>query len=139
MTATRGWTLSRCGARAVSPARARPLLLALTRHTPPRARARKRAPPQNLEYKFVELLSVSFLRSSEAITREHISFRYQSSRARLALVQARLNDVVTLVKVKNPSLLLSLSRESGAAAKAAAFPAAASASFAPSGGGGGHR
>ena len=65
---------------------------------------------QNLEYKFVELLSVSFLRSSEAATREHISFRYQSSRARLALVQARLNDVVTLVKVKNPSLLLSLSR-----------------------------
>ena len=82
---------------------------------------------------------MSFLRSSEAITREHISFRYQSSRARLALVQARLNDVVTLVKVKNPSLLLSLSRESGAAAKAAAFPAAASASFAPSSGGGGHR
>ncbi len=94
--------------------------------------------PQNLEYKFVELLSVSFLRSSEAITREHISFRYQSARARLALVQARLNDVVTLVKVKNPSLLLSLSREGGAAAKGAAFPGGtATASFAPSGGGGG--
>ncbi len=84
---------------------------------------------------------MSFLRSSEAITREHISFRYQSSRARLALVQARLNDVVTLVKVKNPSLLLSLSREGAGAAKGGAFPAAAAASFAAGagGGGGGHR
>ncbi len=111
------------------------------RHAPPSPPPHPPPPftrRQNLEYKFVELLSVSFLRSSEATTREHISFRYQSSRARLALVQARLNDVVTLVKVKNPSLLLSLSREGGGA-KTAAFPAAASASFAPSGGGGGGR
>ena len=57
---------------------------------------------QNLEYKFVELLSVSFNRSSLEVQKEHISFRYQAARARLALVQGRLNDVVNLVKVKNP-------------------------------------
>jgi hypothetical protein len=56
----------------------------------------------------VELLSVSFNRSPQELQREQISFRYQAARARLALVQGRLNDVVNLVKVKNPSLLLSL-------------------------------
>ena len=58
------------------------------------------APSQNLEYKFVELLSVSFLRSPEAAVREHIGFRYQAVRAKLSLVQARLNEVTNIVKVR---------------------------------------
>ena len=56
----------------------------------------------------MELLSVSFNRSPLDLQKEQISFRYQAARARLSLVQGRLNDVVNLVKVKNPSLLLSL-------------------------------
>lgn len=64
---------------------------------------------QNLEYKFVELLSVSFLRSADAIVREQLSFRYQAVRAKLALCQGKLGEVISVVKIKNPSLLLSLS------------------------------
>mmetsp|Transcript_14877 Transcript_14877/g.41822 ORF Transcript_14877/g.41822 Transcript_14877/m.41822 type:complete len:243 (-) Transcript_14877:245-973(-) len=65
---------------------------------------------QNMEYKFVELLSCRFIASPEEVVRQHITFRYNSVKSRLALMQARLADVNALVKVKNPSLLLQLQR-----------------------------
>ena len=65
---------------------------------------------QNMEYKFVELLSCKFAASAEDVVREQISFRYNSIKSRLALMQARLADVNALVKIKNPSLLLQLQR-----------------------------
>jgi hypothetical protein len=55
---------------------------------------------QNLEYKFVELLSVSFLQSAEAVIREHISFRYRAVREKLTLTQARLNEVTNIVSAR---------------------------------------
>ena len=63
-----------------------------------------------MEYKFVELLSCHFLASGEDIVRQQITFRYNSVKSRLALMQARLADVNALVKIKNPSLLLQLQR-----------------------------
>jgi hypothetical protein len=63
---------------------------------------------QNLEYKFIELLSINFLSSPEDVVRQQIGFRYNSVKSRLALMQARLADVNALVKIKNPSLLLQL-------------------------------
>mmetsp|Transcript_82618 Transcript_82618/g.242449 ORF Transcript_82618/g.242449 Transcript_82618/m.242449 type:complete len:251 (-) Transcript_82618:160-912(-) len=65
---------------------------------------------QNMEYKFVELLSCDFVASSEEVVRQQITFRYNGVKSRLALMQARLHDVNALVKVKNPSLLLQLQR-----------------------------
>mmetsp|Transcript_70276 Transcript_70276/g.219428 ORF Transcript_70276/g.219428 Transcript_70276/m.219428 type:complete len:104 (-) Transcript_70276:180-491(-) len=65
---------------------------------------------QNMEYKFVELLSCNFVASSEEVVRQHITFRYNSMKSRLALMQARLQDINALVKVKNPSLLLQLQK-----------------------------
>ncbi len=61
---------------------------------------------QNLEYKFVELLSVSFLQSAEAVIREHISFRYRAVREKLTLTQARLNEVTNIVSARARALLL---------------------------------
>ena len=61
-------------------------------------------------YKFVELLSLNFLSSPEDVVRQQISYRYNSIKSRLALMQARLADVNALVKVKNPSLLLQLQK-----------------------------
>ncbi|KAF1330801.1 Spindle assembly protein, partial [Globisporangium splendens] len=46
---------------------------------------------QNMEYKFVELLSVDFLRVTEDATRQHISFRYNSMKSRLQVLQTRLH------------------------------------------------
>jgi|ERR1712194_963620 len=65
---------------------------------------------QNMEYKFVELLSCDFVASPEEVVRQQISFRYNSVKTKLSLMQARLQDINALVKVKNPSLLLQLQR-----------------------------
>ncbi|CAE7777562.1 unnamed protein product [Symbiodinium sp. CCMP2456] len=65
---------------------------------------------QNMEYKFVELLSCDFRASPEEVVRQQITFRYNSVKGRLSLMQARLSDMSALVKVKNPSLLLQLQK-----------------------------
>ena len=65
---------------------------------------------QNMEYKFVELLSVEFSASNEETVRKQITYRYNNVKAKLALLSARLADVNALVKLKNPSLLLQLQR-----------------------------
>jgi hypothetical protein len=61
---------------------------------------------QNIEYKFIELLSCDFMASPEDTVRQSITFRYNSVKSKVALMEARLKDVNNLVKVKNPSLLL---------------------------------
>jgi hypothetical protein len=63
---------------------------------------------QNIEYKFVELLSLEFVASGEDVIRQQITFRYNSVKSKLALMQARLQDVNKMVKVKSPSLLLQM-------------------------------
>ncbi|OMJ87186.1 hypothetical protein SteCoe_11109 [Stentor coeruleus] len=65
---------------------------------------------QNIEYKFIELLSLDFVASSEEAVRQQITFRYNAMKSKLAILQARLQDISALVKVKNPSLLLQLQR-----------------------------
>ena len=63
---------------------------------------------QSLEYKFVELLSVDFARSGDEEVRQSIQWRYNVLKAQMAGMQAHLQEVNNLVKVKNPSLLLQL-------------------------------
>lgn len=70
---------------------------------------------QNVSFKFVELLSINFNRSPEDLIRQQITFRYNSTKSKLAVLQARLQEVVNIVKLKNPSLLLSLQKGSSAA------------------------
>ena len=65
---------------------------------------------QNIEYKFIELLSADFMASSEEIVRQSITFRYNSVKSKVALMEARLKAVNNLVKVKNPSLLLQIQK-----------------------------
>ena len=65
---------------------------------------------QNIEYKFIELLSCDFMASSEEAVRQSITYRYNSVKSKVQLMEARLKDVNNLVKVKNPSLLLQLQK-----------------------------
>ena len=65
---------------------------------------------QNIEYKFIELLSLDFVATSEEMVRQQIAFRFNSTKSKLAILQARLQEISALVKVKNPSLLLQLQR-----------------------------
>ena len=66
---------------------------------------------QNMEYKFVELLSMDFHASTEEVIRQQITFRYNSVKSKLAIMQARLQDINAIVKIKNPSLLLQLQKQ----------------------------
>ena len=74
---------------------------------------------QNIEYKFIELLSTEFAASSEEVVRQSITFRYNALKSKVALMEARLKDVNALVKVKNPSLLLQIQKSTPAAIGAA--------------------
>ncbi|KAL6748222.1 hypothetical protein V8C86DRAFT_2884612 [Haematococcus lacustris] len=76
---------------------------------------------QNMEYKFVELLSCRYVASSEEMVRAQVSYRYNVVKARMQLMQARLADINAMVKVKNPSLLLQLQKSPPRVPGAAGF------------------
>ncbi|GLI60455.1 hypothetical protein VaNZ11_002612 [Volvox africanus] len=65
---------------------------------------------QNMEYKFVELLSCKFVAAAEELVRLQVSYRYNVVRARLQLMEARLADVSAMVRVRDPGLLLQIQR-----------------------------
>lgn len=67
---------------------------------------------QRNEFKFIELLSVHFQASHEEVVRASITYRYNSAKSKIALMESRLKDVNNLVKVKSPSLLLQLQKAS---------------------------
>ena len=68
-----------------------------------------------MEYKFIELLSADFMASDENTVRESITYRYNTVKSKVTMMEARLRDVNNLVKVKNPSLLLQLQKSGGQA------------------------
>jgi hypothetical protein len=72
---------------------------------------------QNMEFKFLELLSLDFLAAPEEVIRQNISFRYSLLKAKSQVLQTKLKDVSALLKIKNPSLLLQLQK--GATSKIA--------------------
>ena len=55
---------------------------------------------QNMEYKFVELLSCQFQASSEEHIKQQVTYRYNAVKSRLALMQARLADINALVRLQ---------------------------------------
>lgn len=65
---------------------------------------------QNIEYKFIELLSLDFINSPDDTVRKQISFRYNALKSKLALMQDRINTINNIVKIKNPSLLLQIQK-----------------------------
>jgi hypothetical protein len=65
---------------------------------------------QNMEYKFVELISCACERSPDEIIQHHITYRYNAIKQRYALTQTRLTELSNLVKTKNPSLMLQLGK-----------------------------
>ena len=68
---------------------------------------------QNIEYKFIELLSLDFLNSPDDTVRKQISFRYNALKSKLTLMHDRINTINNIVKIKNPSLLLQIQKTPG--------------------------
>lgn len=65
---------------------------------------------QNIEYKFIELLSIDFVNSPDDTVRKQIAYRYNSLRTKFELTQNRINTISNIVKLKNPSLLLQIQK-----------------------------
>ncbi len=65
---------------------------------------------QNFEYKFIELLSLDFLTSSDDTVRKHIAYRYNILKTKHAMINDRINSINSIIKVKNPSLMLQLQK-----------------------------
>ncbi|CAD8097919.1 unnamed protein product [Paramecium sonneborni] len=65
---------------------------------------------ENLEYKFMEMLTLEFRSATEEVIRQNVSFRYNLMKAKLQYVQNRLNDITSLIKLKNPSLLAQINK-----------------------------
>lgn len=70
---------------------------------------------QNMEYKFIELMSCDFEASPEHVIQHHITYRYNAMKQRLAIMQSRLHEINNLVKLKNPSLLIQLQKAGSSA------------------------
>jgi hypothetical protein len=78
--------------------------------------------PQNMEYKYLELLACTFEASPDEYVRQHVSWRYNTMKSRAGALQARLTEVLQLVKVKSPSVLLQLQRTPGKPAPGSLSP-----------------
>ena len=65
---------------------------------------------QNIEYKFIELLSVDFVNSPDETVRKQISYRYNAIRTKLELELNRIQTISNIIKTKNPSLLLQIQK-----------------------------
>ena len=65
---------------------------------------------QNIEYKYIELLSLDFVNSPDETVRKQISYKYNAVRTKLELVQNRIKAISNIVKAKNPSLLLQIQK-----------------------------
>ena len=60
---------------------------------------------QNIEYKFIELLSVDFVNSPDETVRKQIGYRYNALRTKMEMMQDRINAICNIIKIKNPSLM----------------------------------
>ena len=65
---------------------------------------------QNIEYKFVELLSCLCATSPVEVIKKQIGFRYGMMKSKFMLLSSRIADIYQLVKLKNPSLLLQIQK-----------------------------
>jgi hypothetical protein len=65
---------------------------------------------QNIEYKFIELLSLDFINSPDETVRRQISYRYNALKSKLTIMQDRITQVNGILKLKNPSLHMQIQK-----------------------------
>lgn len=68
---------------------------------------------QNMDYKYVDLLTLPCKQSEDDVIQRQITFRYNSLKQKYAIVQSRLHEVNNTLKTKNPSLLLQIQKANG--------------------------
>jgi Centriolar protein SAS N-terminal domain len=72
---------------------------------------------QNMEYKFIELLSVDYVQTAQDLVKHHITYRYHTAKNRVAMLHTRLQEINQIIKLKNPSLLLQIQKATGSGSR----------------------
>lgn len=67
---------------------------------------------QNMEYKFVELMSCLFIKSDDIVVKSHVTYRYNAMKQRQQTSQTKHDELYKVVRMKNPSLLLQFQHDS---------------------------
>jgi hypothetical protein len=65
---------------------------------------------QNLQYKYIDLVSLELEGSPEEEVKESITFRYNVIKAKLSYLQNKFKQFSTMVKTKNPSLMVQMQK-----------------------------
>jgi len=65
---------------------------------------------ENMEYKFIEIVTLDFIANPEDLVKQNVIYRYNILKAKMLFLQSRLEDISNLIKLKNPSLLLQIQR-----------------------------
>lgn len=63
-----------------------------------------------LEFKTLNIITLNFLPSNELFLRKSIIYRYNTMKARYSLIEEKINDLLTVLKEKNPLLLVYLQK-----------------------------
>lgn len=63
---------------------------------------------QNLEYKYLQLLNIDCESALDDQIRSNITYRYSTLKAKHTYLRNKLRDITAIIKLKNPSLLLTI-------------------------------
>lgn len=63
---------------------------------------------ENMEYKFLEIVTIDFIANPSELVKQNVIYRYNIHKAKMLFVQSRLEDISNLIKLKNPSLLVNI-------------------------------
>lgn len=66
---------------------------------------------KSLKYKFVELMKVDFKKTSEEVAKKLLTYRFKALKTKLVLTEARIEEIKTVLKVKNPPLYMQLTKK----------------------------
>ena len=68
---------------------------------------------ENVEYRFIEVLSLDFAQVDQELNKQLVSFRFNAVKRKLHMLTHNVKEVSNLLKIKNPSLLQKLGKKKG--------------------------
>ena len=65
---------------------------------------------QNLQYKYIELVTLDLEGSTDENVKESVTFRYNMLKAKLGFLQSKFKQFSSVVKTKSPSLMMQMQK-----------------------------
>jgi hypothetical protein len=64
---------------------------------------------ENIEYKSIELLSLDFELTDSELKKQNLSYRFSLLKSKNLRIEDKIKDLLSMLKLKNPNLLQSIS------------------------------